>query len=104
MNYKSAYQLRPQQLKRRFGGLRSTFKHMVKALQKQLPSKPGRGRQPKLCLEERVLANLKPKWPTEKSSWKSSIHTPLPSIANRQLSKPNPDLGLSQQHLFLPIH
>ncbi len=58
MNYESANQLSPQQFKRRFGVLRSTFKQRVKALQNQSPSKSGRGRQPKLCLEERVLVAL----------------------------------------------
>ncbi len=58
MNCESAKQLRPQQFKRRFGVLRSTFNHMVNALQTQLPSTAGRGRKPKLCLEGQVLVAL----------------------------------------------
>ena len=58
MNYESTKLLRPHQFKRRFGVSRPIFKHMVKALQKELPSKPGRGRKPKLCLEDRALVTL----------------------------------------------
>ena len=58
MNYESTNQLSPQQFKRRFGVRRPTFKHMLKALQKQLPSKFGLGRQPKPGLEDRMLVAL----------------------------------------------
>ncbi|MGK7908784.1 MAG: IS5/IS1182 family transposase, partial [Synechococcus sp.] len=58
MNNESTQQLSPQQFKRRFGVRRSTFEQVLKALQKQLPPNPGRGRKPKLCLEERVMVSL----------------------------------------------
>ena len=58
MNYEATQPLSPQQFKRRFGVRRSTFEQMLKALQKQLPPNPGRGRKPKLCLEERVMVSL----------------------------------------------
>ena len=58
MNYESAKQLRPRQFRRRLGVCRSTFDLIVKALQSQLPEKPGRGRKPKLCLEDRALVAL----------------------------------------------
>ena len=58
MNYESAKQLRPRQFRRRLGVSRSIFDLIVKALQSQLPEKPGRGRKPKLCLEDRALVAL----------------------------------------------